>query len=186
MSIAAIETTYKGKRFRSRLEVRWAMFFDELGIEWEYEPRQFGCPTAFYVPDFYLPGHKKFVEVKPENMLKFPPKVYLAGRMTRVMDSTIHPDGRRVPQDISCVGANSGDTPPGYSVKEYPDWSSDEGTRTAVEERWRCYRPFDTDFYIPEQIQGRNYRWIGKRLIDYRGPFTYADMSHGCLDNEGH
>lgn len=84
MSIAAIETIYKGKRFRSRLEVRWAMFFDELGLEWQYEPQQYGCRTAYYVPDFYLPQKKMFVEVKPENMLKFPPKVYLAGRMPKL------------------------------------------------------------------------------------------------------
>ena len=31
----AIETKYKGFRFRSRLEARWAVFFDALGIEWE-------------------------------------------------------------------------------------------------------------------------------------------------------
>lgn len=37
MSIQAIETVYKGYHFRSRLEARWAVFFDTLGIEWEYE-----------------------------------------------------------------------------------------------------------------------------------------------------
>ncbi len=36
--IQAIETRYKGYRFRSRLEARWAVFFDHLKIEWEYEP----------------------------------------------------------------------------------------------------------------------------------------------------
>lgn len=33
-----IETRYKGYRFRSRLEARWAVFFDVLGVRWEYEP----------------------------------------------------------------------------------------------------------------------------------------------------
>jgi hypothetical protein len=37
VSIAAIETRYGGCRFRSRLEARWAVFFDDLGIPWEYE-----------------------------------------------------------------------------------------------------------------------------------------------------
>jgi hypothetical protein len=32
-----IPTMYKGIQFRSRLEARWAVFFDTLGIEWEYE-----------------------------------------------------------------------------------------------------------------------------------------------------
>lgn len=33
----AIQTRYKGYHFRSRLEARWAVFFDTLGILWEYE-----------------------------------------------------------------------------------------------------------------------------------------------------
>ena len=37
MEIKPIETVYNGYRFRSRLEARWAVFFDTLGIEYEYE-----------------------------------------------------------------------------------------------------------------------------------------------------
>jgi hypothetical protein len=68
MSIKAIETSYAGCRFRSRLEARWAVFFDHLGIRWEYEPQGFligpypadetdaGCTPATkpYLPDFLL------------------------------------------------------------------------------------------------------------------------------------
>ena len=36
--LRAIETRYKGYRFRSRLEARYAVLFDSLKIEWEYEP----------------------------------------------------------------------------------------------------------------------------------------------------
>jgi len=35
--IAAIETRYRGYRFRCRLEARWAVFFDAAGVEWSYE-----------------------------------------------------------------------------------------------------------------------------------------------------
>ncbi len=35
----ALPTKYAGITFRSRLEARWAVFFDTLGIEWEYEPQ---------------------------------------------------------------------------------------------------------------------------------------------------
>jgi hypothetical protein len=56
MIIKAIETHYNGYRFRSRLEARWAIFFDAMGIKWEYELQGFvlgdGTP---YLPDFYLP-----------------------------------------------------------------------------------------------------------------------------------
>ena len=50
-----IETHYKGYRFRSRLEARWAVFFDTLGIEWVYEPEGFDLGDGFYyLPDFRL------------------------------------------------------------------------------------------------------------------------------------
>ena len=64
--IKPIETNYKGCRFRSRLEARWAVFFDSIGIEWEYEPEGFELPDGTrYLPDFYLPRSKTYAEVKP-------------------------------------------------------------------------------------------------------------------------
>ncbi len=63
--IKAIETQYKGYRFRSRLEARWAVFFDAMGIEWEYEPEGFETKHGRYLPDFYLPKLDCFAEVKP-------------------------------------------------------------------------------------------------------------------------
>ena len=63
--IKAIETYYKGYRFRSRLEARWAVFFDALGIEYMYEPEGLILPDGtLYLPDFYLPKCKTFFEVK--------------------------------------------------------------------------------------------------------------------------
>lgn len=51
----AIETRYKGYRFRSRLEARWAVFFDALGIKWEYEPEGYDLGEAgWYLPDFMI------------------------------------------------------------------------------------------------------------------------------------
>ena len=69
--IKAIETYYKGYRFRSRLEARWAVFFDAAGIKYEYEPEGFefyNCETDTtdrYLPDFYLPQFDCYAEVKP-------------------------------------------------------------------------------------------------------------------------
>jgi len=37
-AIRAIETEYAGYCFRSRLEARWAVFFDQMGYDWVYEP----------------------------------------------------------------------------------------------------------------------------------------------------
>ena len=63
--IKAIETFYKGFRFRSRLEARWAVFFDAMGVNWLYEPEGFELPNGmYYLPDFYLPDLGIWVEVK--------------------------------------------------------------------------------------------------------------------------
>jgi hypothetical protein len=68
MTIKAIETKYAGYRFRSRLEARWAVFFDVCGIEWEYEPEGFTVDTPRgrinYLPDFWLPQTGQWAEVK--------------------------------------------------------------------------------------------------------------------------
>ncbi len=61
----AIQTRYKGYNFRSRLEARWAVFFDHIGIAWEYEVDGFTDGRGFsYLPDFCLPKSKTWVEVK--------------------------------------------------------------------------------------------------------------------------
>jgi hypothetical protein len=62
--IKAIETRYAGCRFRSRLEARWAVFFNALNIPWEYEPQGFQTGAGLYLPDFWLPEIKTWVEVK--------------------------------------------------------------------------------------------------------------------------
>lgn len=74
-SIKAIETRYKGYRFRSRLEARWAVYFDTLGWKWEYEKEGYdlsavktytrGFDLRLYLPDFWLPEFKTWVEIKP-------------------------------------------------------------------------------------------------------------------------
>lgn len=74
-TIAAIETRYNGINFRSRLEAKWAAFFDLCGFKWEYEPIDF----RGWVPDFFLefpcghsecnPTHTVYAEVKPYRSL---------------------------------------------------------------------------------------------------------------------
>lgn len=60
---AGIPTLYRGMRFRSRLEAKWAVFFDRLGWRWTYEP----FDLRGYIPDFVLHMHKPLlVEVKPD------------------------------------------------------------------------------------------------------------------------
>lgn len=65
MIIKSRPTTYANARFRSRLEARWAAFFDLIGWRWEYEP----ADLDGWVPDFLLiwPSGTIPVEVKPIN-----------------------------------------------------------------------------------------------------------------------
>lgn len=63
--IKAIETMYNGYRFRSRLEARFAVLMDALGISYEYELEGYRLPNGkMYLPDFYLPQFDYYVECK--------------------------------------------------------------------------------------------------------------------------
>jgi hypothetical protein len=85
--VCPIETRYAGYVFRSRLEARWAVFFQKLSeltknnysegggaLQWEYEPEGFSLSNGdWYLPDFRIcyPGrwleerHYVWFEVKP-------------------------------------------------------------------------------------------------------------------------
>ena len=61
-----IETDYKEYRFRSRLEARWAVFFDSYGIQHDNELDSFELSNGqWYLPEFYLPELNVYVDVKP-------------------------------------------------------------------------------------------------------------------------
>lgn len=63
-TIRAIETAYAGYRMRSRLEARWATFFDTLGLYWQYEMEGFTVGNQAYLPDFWLGSLRIWAEVK--------------------------------------------------------------------------------------------------------------------------
>lgn len=62
----AIPTKYRGISFRSRLEARWAIFFDALEIKYDYEPEAYDLDGLNYLPDFWLPDQEIFIEIKPD------------------------------------------------------------------------------------------------------------------------
>lgn len=64
--IKAIPTEYNNHTFRSRMEARWALFFDVLGVKWTYEPDVYDIGDGQkYFPDFYFPEYDFFAEIKP-------------------------------------------------------------------------------------------------------------------------
>jgi len=103
-SIKSHETYYKGVLFRSRLEARWAAFFDIIGFKWEYEP----IDLEGWTPDFRLTfpcGHSEcpdnhtiLVEVKPyysiEEFIGHPCLDYSYG---------VNDNNTRIPADASAA-----------------------------------------------------------------------------------
>jgi hypothetical protein len=72
--MGAIETKYNGLSFRSRLEAKWAVFLDAMGIDYDYEREGFTLGGLWYLPDFWLPlpklhahfeGAGYWLEIKP-------------------------------------------------------------------------------------------------------------------------
>ncbi len=60
-----IQTLYRDYLFRSRLEARWAVFFDALQEKWDYELEGYDLDDGDkYLPDFWLPRLNTFVEIK--------------------------------------------------------------------------------------------------------------------------
>jgi len=72
MAVKPIETRAYGHRFRSRLEARWAVFFTQLGLKWQYEAEGFELPDgSCYLPDFLVntpQGKDLWIEVKPDSV----------------------------------------------------------------------------------------------------------------------
>lgn len=66
-----IPTVFQGVHFRSRLEARWAFFFEKIGCGGEYEPEgvviHFDGRSFPYAPDFKLKTRDWacYAEVKP-------------------------------------------------------------------------------------------------------------------------
>lgn len=99
----AIETEYKGYRFRSRLEARWAVFFDACRVRWEYEPEGFVLDNGQrYLPDFLLhdvdgrAGGDIYVEVKGKMTEEDAEKIYSFRRWKPILVVAGIPDGNSI------------------------------------------------------------------------------------------
>jgi len=113
--IKAIETRYKGYRFRSRLEARWAVFFDTLGIEWRYEVEGFDVNGRPYLPDFFLPALGIYVEVKANAQAAEPHTDLFSGfsetvaPLMVVVDLPFEKFGRLYSMDATCGSGGNAD-----------------------------------------------------------------------------
>ena len=65
MVIKAVPTEFRGTKYRSRLEAEWARWLHERKVNYQYESRRFKLELGiWYLPDFYLPEARTYIEVK--------------------------------------------------------------------------------------------------------------------------
>lgn len=95
----ALETTWRGYRFRSRTEARWAVALTAAGVKFEYEAQGFDLPTGRYLPDFWLPERQVWLEIKGQEPT--PREIALARDLSKG-------SGHRV---LIAVGAPNPDAP---------------------------------------------------------------------------
>lgn len=135
-NIKAHPTKYNGVQFRSRLEARWAAFFDLAGWDWEYEP----IDLVGWSPDFRLTipcphsecngSHTLLVEVKPyfslEDFNGHPCMDYPFGGLGEdgipADSSACFGENPRVTQWVMAHGAGGG----AYSVETWGSMDADD------------------------------------------------------------
>lgn len=83
-TMQALPSVYRGVHFRSRLEARWAIYFDLIGCKWQYEPEGYDLPSGNYCPDFWCEDNffaevKPTIEEAPEAIVKLVDLVGLSG-----------------------------------------------------------------------------------------------------------
>lgn len=182
--IAALETEYRGMLFRSRLEARWAVFFDNLGVPYQYEQRGFNLPPVKgrgkkmkYLPDFWIPPSPKFpkelwVEVKgmPDGM----PDSESDEKMTRLVH---HTESRG-----TIVGGIPWFGHQGYEMCEHIDGGPDDGNIYGDSYYRFCQCPFCGSFGF--EFDGRSSR-IGCKCPEHagvdNGDKTYNAESHDIM-----
>lgn len=158
MKTNAITTEYKGYKFRSRLEARWAVFFDEMKVKYLFESEGFNLAKGKYLPDFHLPDGIRFyheetprknvwVEVKPSLELELYEKrkisqfvkqtnndvLLLAGDPgldTDILYLTIDKEDKLVAQKVKIVELQNGFL--GLLDIDYFNNIADDGTKHAI------------------------------------------------------
>ena len=128
--IKPIETVYNGYRFRSRLEARWAVFFDVLGVKYEYEPEGFNLGDGlYYLPDFKVKCWGKRGEINNE---PFDLWIEVKGNMTdedaRKIRRFANPETLKISRSFNCPLGYESDY---LTLSPHSDYDDHE-------RRWEC------------------------------------------------
>lgn len=199
-SIAAIPTQYNGRLYRSRLEAKWAAFFDLSGWTFEYEPFDLGK----WSPDFLISGSDReiLVEVKPVTDIDVPTiykmhkaasEVGFPGELLLVGSSPFKGDFEQPYLGWLCSGETPCGVPGGRERRGYPlemqmmPWFT-RAEAIVVEGSADLIMPFPFDStrggagYCTGLLSGifvsEDYTWCGPRH-PYRGIWrTWAEAAN--------
>jgi hypothetical protein len=133
VSVTPIPTEYNGVVYRSRTEARWAVFFTENDIPFSYEMEGFDLDGIRYLPDFWLPIGKLWIEVKPYEPLS--QEIEKAKRLAKNLRNMVFiiPGGPAA--DVSLIAVS----PTG---KTQPEWkfayAHEEGVGYLCDNVWGC------------------------------------------------
>lgn len=148
-TITALPTRYAGCHFRSRTEARWAVFFDTLGVPWQYEPQGFDLDGHRYLPDFWLPSLNAWYEVKGR-----PPTEHeenLARKLGEGTGCTVYIAWGDIPRNPSDFGT-SGDWY-GLAAPEHQQWGITPFPNWDIDYAW-CVCPQCGKFGIEFEARG--------------------------------
>jgi len=146
--INPIETNYKGYRMRSRAEARWAVFFDKLGIKWQYETEGFEHNGVRYLPDFYLPEDDVYVEVKGnweklrEDMPKMLENIYWGGPIKKLLLLGEVPTPKKIGYKFWMIGYDSLIDATGVVLAAFHLFERDDTYKWFVSHSWNTFTPF--------------------------------------------
>jgi hypothetical protein len=125
----AIETYYHGYQCRSRLEARWIVFFESIGIQFYYEPEGYKLPSGWYLPDLFLPQIRMWAEVKP---MRF--TAVEKDKCKELVDATGHP----------CLLLPG---PPEFTTYRAVHSLNAEEGNSLGDARWECSYLLDIDYH---------------------------------------
>lgn len=127
-TVAAIPTTYNGTEYRSKTEARWAVFFDYMGVTFQYEPGYIQLSNGNrYLPDFFIEEFDAYFEVKPDN------DVIVTAECTKARQLSIDNPAYRV---WLAMGPPAADT---SNILVLEEWEVDEPLENILSDTERKY-----------------------------------------------
>jgi hypothetical protein len=177
----AIETSYKGYRFRSRTEARWAVFLDAIQIKWSYEQQGFDLSGIPYLPDFWIEDWQAWIEIKgpeptPQELDKCRLLSEASGKRVLLIYGEPWIDGDKPKYNVVLFSATA------ENRHESNDWEFGEGRRNS-REIWLVSESYGAFALNPIPHAGdHKYPLSGSyahQIVDALGQARAARFEHG-------